>query len=94
MGRNVANPSKVDVSVSGIEFNWSATGCTTKWTGTLYGQYDNATGRLSTGLDGVPASQLVAGPGVSCLGLFHSGDTLDIKATYTLAPKQQITPPA
>ncbi|MFI0236409.1 hypothetical protein [Streptomyces sp. NPDC016845] len=92
--RNAAGPSVIDVSISGIEFNWSATGCNAKFTGTVYGQYDNATGRLSTGLDGAPPSRLVAGPGAVCLGLFTAGDTLDIKAAYTLTPKQLITPPA
>ncbi|MEV1018936.1 hypothetical protein [Streptomyces sp. NPDC050264] len=92
--RNAVNPAVIDVSISGITLNWSATGCAVKWTGTLYGQYDNATGKLSSSPDGVPASQLVAGADAYCLGLLKPGSTLDIKANYTLTPKQQITPPA
>ncbi|MGY0023664.1 hypothetical protein [Streptomyces sp. cg35] len=82
------------MSISGITLNWSATGCAVKWTGTLYGQYDNATGKLTTGLNGVPAGQVVAGASASCLGLVKPGDALTVKSTYTLSPKQVITPPA
>ncbi|MFE6893726.1 hypothetical protein [Streptomyces sp. NPDC057694] len=92
--RNAANPSRVDLSITGVTLNWSATGCHVSWSGTLYGQYDNATGQLSTGLNGAPAGQVVAGAGASCLGLVVTGDVLTIKATYTLTPKQTITPPA
>ncbi|MFI7384979.1 hypothetical protein [Streptomyces sp. NPDC049813] len=92
--RNAADPSKIDLSISGVTFNWSATGCHATWTGTVYGQYDNTTGRLSTGLNGAPAGRLVAGAGASCLGLVTPGDVLTIKATYTLTPRQTITPPA
>ncbi|MFD8570077.1 hypothetical protein [Streptomyces sp. NPDC059639] len=94
LGRNATNPSVVDVSISGVTLNWSATGCAAQWTGTLYGQYDNATGKLSTSPDGVHASQLVAAAGSYCLGLFTPGATLDLWSTYTLTPKQTITPPA
>lgn len=92
--RNAADPSKVDVSISGVTLNWSAQICHVSWTGTLYGQYDNATGQLSTGLNGAPAGQVVAGAGATCLGMAKAGDVLTIKATYTLSPKQVITPPA
>ncbi|MYT70875.1 MULTISPECIES: hypothetical protein [unclassified Streptomyces] len=92
--RNAASPSKIDVSISGVALNWSGTGCNVSWAGTAYGQYDNSTGKLSIGQGGVPASQVVAQPGVSCLGLMQPGDALTIKATYTLNPKQTITPPA
>ncbi|MER5945318.1 hypothetical protein ABT127_04590 [Streptomyces sp. NPDC001904] len=92
--RNAANPAVIDVSISGITLNWSATGCAVKWTGTLYGQYDNTTGKLGIGLNGAPGSQVVAGADTRCLGLFGPGATLNVVATYTLTPKQTITPPA
>ncbi|MFJ4711954.1 hypothetical protein [Streptomyces sp. NPDC088785] len=92
--RNAANPSRIDVSISGVTLKWSATGCNVTWTGTAYGQYDNGTGQLLIGPTGVAASQLVAGPGTSCLGLVKPGDVLTIKAAYALTPKQTITPPA
>ncbi|WP_353942325.1 hypothetical protein ABII15_12180 [Streptomyces sp. HUAS MG91] len=92
--RNASNPSRIDVSISGVTLGMSGTGCSVTGTGTLYGQYDNTTGQLLIGPTTAPASQVLAGAGSSCLGRVNPGDALSLKATYTLTPKQTITPPA
>ncbi|MBO1333115.1 hypothetical protein [Streptomyces sp. VRA16 Mangrove soil] len=87
---NATDSTKVDGSISSISAKISGPGCTATFSGTVYGTYQNGTGKLT--VDGT-GTDLVAGSDADCLGLINPGDVASFNAVYQLAnPIQTITP--
>lgn len=74
----------VGVSVSGLAFRMTGTGCTASFGGSLTGHYENDTGRLV--IDGSTMTVSAA----NCLGLLQAGDPTDLDADYAVTPHQTI----
>ncbi|MGW1466235.1 hypothetical protein ACWCPT_18045 [Streptomyces sp. NPDC002308] len=83
-GAVAGRPTWVGVSVSGLAFRMTGTGCTANFGGSLTGHYENDTGDL------VVDGSTMAVSAANCLGLLQAGDPTDLDADYAVTPHQTI----
>lgn len=83
-GAVAGRPTWVGVSVGGLSFRMTGTGCTVSFGGSLTGHYENDTGHLV--VDGSTMTVSAA----NCLGLLQAGDPTDFDADYAVTPRQTI----